>query len=215
MTNGTRSALMLCSTAILAAFVALVAGCSDDREDAPRFSGQLGRHPAGYVNEHWADFLSKPKQCGDCHGSTTDRELAGGISKVSCFSCHVDGVHHTEGFADGARHGRNAAQIAPSDEPISLAGLASCKKCHGDDYRGKGIAVTCMACHTKAPHPNRPWTGRSAAVASHHMTVEGNAPACAQCHASGANSTRAPLAPPDPGAQPGCYNNTLCHARDI
>jgi cytochrome c553 len=210
----TKTKLMAGYAAVFA-FAILIASCSNGLKDAPKIDSLLGKHPVGWAKDHWYDFLAKPGQCEACHGSVTNRAQAGGISKVSCFSCHVDGVSHTAGFANWARHGRNAAQKEPSPALINMAGFESCQKCHGTDYKGRSTAVSCMACHTRAPHPNRPWTAYNANVVSHHMTADGNARACAQCHTAGANSTRVPAQPPVAGAPPGCFNNTLCHARDF
>jgi hypothetical protein len=96
-----------------------------------------------------------------------------------------------------------------------LTGFADCTRCHGANYRGQGDAVSCMACHARAPHPNRPWLGPRNEGPAHRATHRLNAEACARCHTDGARSTRKPAAPPEPGALPGCYNNTLCHARDF
>jgi len=202
----------------LAAFVALVfsaaflvVGCSSAVDGVPKFDGQLGEHPEGYINDHWSDFLTKPDQCETCHGSAINSELANGISGVSCFSCHVEGVSHVPGYAAPSMHGRNGAQKAPGDNPAVIAGFASCTRCHGEDYSGVGIAVSCMKCHTRAPHPNAPWTGRDGSVVSHHMTADDNMQACAQCHAGGENSSLKPPSPAPPDARPSCFNNTLCH----
>ncbi|MDR1841357.1 MAG: hypothetical protein LBQ86_05470 [Holophagales bacterium] len=203
------SAAITAFAALLFSAALLVTGCSSGVDDAPKFDGQLGEHPQGYINDHWSDFLTKPNQCETCHGSAISSELAGGVSGKSCFSCHVNGVSHTPGYDDSFRHGRNSAQSAPGDNPAVIAGFASCQRCHGEDYRGVGIAVSCMSCHTRAPHPNRPWTGRDV---SHRMTAEVNMPACAKCHTRGENSSRKPaLPPPEPNTRPTCYNGALCH----
>jgi cytochrome c553 len=208
-------AKLMSGFALLVAFVIFLVGCSSGLDDAPKVDNLLGSHPTEWVRAHWLDSAkNKSIQCEPCHGSITDRALAGGISKVSCFSCHTYGVRHTVGFVNASRHGRNAAQEALGVEPTSMFGFASCQRCHGDDYRG-GEAVSCMSCHNRAPHPNRPWTGSNPAVVTHAMTADGNAPACARCHTDGANSTLVPDAPPVPGAPPGCFNNTLCHAQNV
>jgi hypothetical protein len=218
---------LICGFALLAAFAMFVVGCSSALDGAPKIDAMLGEHPADWMASHGSDFLAKPAECVTCHGSYREAANAGGISRLSCFSCHPGGVTHESGYAERIAHGRGGAQINPDQtsaspdptpDPTPMAGFASCKKCHGDDYRGHGMAVSCMGCHKRAPHPNRPWTGVDRdwiRVPSHYQTHEGNAAACAQCHAGGANSSRPPAGPPAPGALPGCYNNTLCHAYDI
>jgi hypothetical protein len=213
--------------ALLAALTMLSVACSSALDGAPVFDAQLGQHPAGWTGGHGSDFLAKPDGCVTCHGSYEKAAEAGGISKTSCFACHPGGVTHESGYADRARHGRHGAQINPKSIPASLgptpmAGFASCKKCHGDDYSGRGLAVSCMKCHRKAPHPGRPWTGADRIgiegllqVSSHYQTHVDNIAVCYECHRDGQNSRRVPTSEPAPGALPGCYNNTLCHAYDI
>ena len=207
--------------ALLAALAMFSFGCSSAVDDAPKFDAQTGEHPKGWIHGHGSDFLVKPDECVTCHGSYREAANAGGISKVSCFSCHRNGVTHESGFADRLKHGRGAAQRDPEHGgPTPMVGFLSCKKCHGDDYRGRGMAKSCIGCHfnENAPHPKSPWTGSGWTdfqVATHAQTREGNAAACYECHANGKNSTRKPAAPPATGATPGCYNNTLCHAYDM
>jgi hypothetical protein len=213
----------MCGFTLLAALAVLSVGCSSALDGAPRFDAQLGQHPAEWNSGHGSEFLVNPAECVTCHGSYRAAADAGGISRVSCFSCHPGGAGHESDYGERVRHGRNGAQINPKSIPASLgaapmAGLASCKKCHGDDYTGRGLAVSCMKCHRKAPHPDAPWTGSDQVdqkVSSHYQTHVDNAPACYQCHRGGENSTRKPASQPIDGAAPGCYNNTLCHDYDL
>ena len=71
-----------------------------------------GAHPGNGRATHYVDFIPNPGQCQTCHGSTSDKALAGGTSKVSCFKCHVNGPSHQAGFEAGVQHGRAAAQGA-------------------------------------------------------------------------------------------------------
>jgi hypothetical protein len=149
-----------------------------------------------------------------------DPTQAGGISKVSCFSCHAAGPNHPSTWALPAQHGRLGAQAAPVSTPAGtvpvMQGFAHCAKCHGSTY-DNGITISCKSCHTKAPHPNRPWAGTTLDVTSHVWTNQANVTECAKCHTDGANSTLKPLiTPTDPkGSAPGCLNNTLCHSTNI
>ena len=207
--------MMRFKTTLLAActllLMALATACSDAQSQAPSLDPVSGNHPAGWAQTHWEAYTKDPAKCRTCHGSTTDPAQAGGISKVSCFKCHASPDHPT-GWVAGLQHGRLGAQAQPSD----FAGFSNCATCHGSDYRqGLGTATSCFTCHTKAPHPDRPWLGGNAGVSSHAFTHEDNAAACAACHLNGANSTRVPATPPAIGAQPGCYNNTLCHDRNL
>ncbi len=203
------------------ALALLAWGCAGKAGPAAPFNATTGEHPADWVQVHYAGYVQNPDQCRSCHGSTTDPAQAGGIAKVSCFGCHVSGtlIHPAAAvWTDHLQHGRNGAQLAPvatNDTTVPvMAGFAHCQKCHGSTY-DNGIAVSCKSCHTKAPHPNKPWVNASTSNSTHVETDLGNAPACAQCHALGANSDIQPLTPAAAGTAPGCFNNTLCHGQGI
>lgn len=76
--------------------------------------------------------------CSECHG----RDLKGGISKISCYSCHKDPdgtVGHPDGWLQNSNpsdyHGRYAKDFA-----------AACTSCHGPDLRGPAVP-NCYNCH--------------------------------------------------------------------
>ena len=193
-------------------------GCSGKAGSAVPLSAVTGQHPTTWLADHWAGFVQTPDQCRTCHGSTSDPASTGGVSKVSCFSCHTKGVEHPGNWADAAQHGALGAELAPVANvvgvPPAMAGFAHCSKCHGSTY-DNGPAVSCKSCHTKAPHPDKPWIASSTKVTSHVNTDLGNAPECAKCHTAGANSHIQPLVTPPAGTTPGCFNNTLCHGMGI
>ena len=197
------------------ALALLAWGCSGTAGKATPFSATKGEHPTTWIENHWAEYVKSPDQCRTCHGSTADPVQAGGISRLSCFSCHTNGVNHPAGWSAPGQHGRLGAQLAPSttqeinDVVVNGTGFAYCAKCHGADFAGGVSNVSCKACHTKAPHPDKPWLG---SVRNHSATNFNNAPECFKCHAAGANSTLKPLTVPPAGTAPGCFNNTLCHA---
>ncbi|NTW58400.1 MAG: hypothetical protein HGB21_00870 [Nitrospirae bacterium] len=124
-----------------------------------------------------------------------------------CFNntlCHGQ-VGHAPGWNDPAAHGA-AAKAA--------TGFSSCQGCHGDNFAGAGIAPTCLntgGCHgagVDSPHAF-PW--QSTSTRKHPTTDETNAPACGLCHLG--NPPTPVYAPLPPGANPGCFNNTLCHGQ--
>ena len=198
----------------------LVWGCSGSATNSPQFSAATGQHPAGWIQNHWEAFINNPSQCTACHGSTKDPATAGGIAKVSCFSCHANGVWHPEGWSDPSQHGRLGAQLAPvvtdSTTVPAMAGYAHCSKCHGSNYDNPiGVTTSCLSCHTKAPHPDKPWVSTSVSQPSHVFTNAANAPECFKCHAGGANSDLKPATPAPAGTQPGCFNNTMCHGANF
>jgi hypothetical protein len=192
---------------LAAAMGILFWGCGGTGNDqAPKLS-QTGQHPAGWQAAHASDYAKHPDQCATCHGSFTDPASTGGISKVSCFSCHASGPGHPKGWSAALQHGRLGAQQVAGE----WTGMASCGKCHGDNLKGGLSAVSCTQCHTKAPHPDRPWLGANPNTQSNHSATDvSNAPECFKCHAGGSNSTLTP-GTPALGAAPGCYNNTMCH----
>ena len=135
---------------------------------------------------------------------------------MSCFDCHT-AVDHPGTWADPLQHGRQGAQLAVNTDPKVMAGLAHCQRCHGSDYTGGISKVSCKSCHTKAPHPAKPWVSTTLTKSTHVETDVSNAVACAACHTAGANSDMKPkITPTDPlGTSPGCFNNTLCHGTNI
>ncbi len=77
--------------------------------------------------------------CEECHGA----DLSGGISRVSCFSCHKGprgDIGHPQGWTTSKNdpvvfHGRYGKEF-----------VVSCTACHGTDLLG-GIGPRCVACH--------------------------------------------------------------------
>lgn len=198
----------------------MVWGCAGSATSGPQFNTATGQHPTGWIQNHWEEFVKNPSQCTACHGSTTDPATAGGIAKVSCFTCHASGVWHPAGWSDPSQHGRQGAQLAPvatgdTTVPV-MAGFAHCAKCHGSNYDNPiGTAPSCKSCHTKAPHPDKPWVSTSLSEPTHVQTDQANAPECFKCHAAGANSDLKPATPAPAGTEPGCFNNTMCHGRSF
>jgi predicted CxxxxCH...CXXCH cytochrome family protein len=185
-------------------------GCSDTRKSATTFNSETGKHPANWIVDHRAAFLSDTGQCATCHGS----DLKGGISGVSCFSasfngmsCHENGPSgHPSGWSDPGSHGATA-KSAP-DTALGH-GFLYCERCHGADFAGGAVNRSCFTCHgVSAPHSPAPWRG---GAHTHTDTDSGNAPVCAQCHANGLNSSVQPNPPAAAGTEPGCFNSTLCH----
>jgi len=210
-----RAKLIATSCAVVIA--ALFAwGCSSANGQAPQFSASGRQHPVGWTQNHWAEYSKNPAQCAPCHGSASDSQKAGGTSGVSCFSCHAQGVGHPAGWADFGQHGRLGAELAPNPSSgAAMAGFAHCAKCHGSDYSGGVSNTSCKTCHTKAPHPDKPWIDTTGTKVSHTLVSFQNASECFKCHAAGANSTLVPTTPAPAGTEPGCFNNTMCHGNSF
>lgn len=194
-------------------------GCSKSNDKSPNIDPGTGKHPTGWAvpggGNHPQAFRSAPGSCYECHG----KDLRGGISSVSCFSaarsgisCHANGPgQHPDGWREALAHGAHAKNTADGSD-----GFIRCQACHGNDYRGGTANKSCLntaGCHgagVNAPHAAKPWLS-SLGASSHSNTDTSNAVACVACHAAGANSSRKPSAPAAAGAQPDCFNNTLCH----
>jgi len=196
-------------------------GCGKGNSSAPiTIDPSTNKHPAGTAvastgGAHVDAYFASPAGCEDCHGKPED--LSGGIVKVSCstnnrdgMTCHAGKFPHGPGFEDPLVHGQKVV-----NEPVGTNGLAFCKKCHGNDYKGKtGSGVSCIACHqltnsaNNAPHAAN-WLSGSL---RHSATNQANAPACAECHLGGKLLTT-PVPLPAGTPTPTCFGTTaLCHA---
>lgn len=197
-------AVVLCLAGLLA--------CSTSREGSgDNLVNAQGSHPAGFITSHIGVALASIDQCKACHG----QDLAGGISKASCFTaaCHHDPI---PGWALPGVHGLRA-KLVPDG---TGAGFASCQICHGATFATplkatNGTLNSCASCHgVAAPHPAKPWR----ATASNHATTHpANAAVCAKCHFPGAPANPAghPGTAAPAGTPPGCFNNTLCHGPGV
>ena len=191
--------------------------------------GPNAPHPAapwlGPTFTHTTTNTSNAPVCARCHfpGSANNPANhpptpAPAGTAPGCFNstlCHgAAGAPHPLGglwFAfppEPQVHG-NAAKATPG----ATTGFAYCQVCHGSgtDFAGGSSGVSCYTtCHlVPSPHPVQWRTGNTYV---HTTTATGNAPVCAFCHTAGANSPIPPPPAPAPGAQPDCFNNTLCHA---
>jgi predicted CxxxxCH...CXXCH cytochrome family protein len=154
--------------------------------------------------------------CAMCHTNGANSSVqpsapAPAGTAAGCFNntlCHAV-VGHPAGWAVPTAHG-SAAKAAPS----ATTGFSLCQTCHGNDFSGGAALQTCLStagCHgaaVNAPHAF-PWIPGSTSV--HTSTNQGNAPVCALCHLG--NRTPPSYAAVPAGTNPGCFNNTLCHAQ--
>lgn len=178
-------------------------GCGS-RQGAAGVAQYYGNyHKAGWIQEHPGQAMAGVDACTKCH------ELS--ILKVGSGvpTCMTTGCHHqaTPGFADPAVHGPRAKMAANA---TSGGSMVSCQICHGKDFSGGASANACVTCHgVRAPHPPKPWY----TTFTHTSTDPSNAAVCAQCHAAGSpnNPLGHPATPAPAGAQPDCFNATLCH----
>lgn len=138
--------------AILAAMlVAAAGGCSTGRDQA--FDPDAGKHPAGWLPKKHVTVCTAGStsigasvyaatQCTTCHGT----DLAGGISGVSCSSCHLGGPFSV--------HPASWAPVFLTHGPSVSAGVtpvASCANqyCHGTSLQGvTDSGPSCTTCHS-------------------------------------------------------------------
>ena len=205
----------LAGTIVTAALAVVMLGCTKGRSDGPQLNAQ-GKHPSGWTDTHYVAFNKDKNSCAPCHGSYVDPSVKG-TTGIDCFTCHaqqnppVYAPLHPAGYEQPGNnpfHGATAKQA-----PSKSGGFSHCAECHGPALdNADNTTVSCMACHTKAPHPGKPWHGPTGS--NHANTDEGNAAMCASCHSNGANLDPAnmPFRSTAPaGSAPGCFNNTLCH----
>lgn len=181
------------AAALALAVLFALAGCGDSNPQAV-FSPESG-HPAGWATSHTGAGTAHLDSCFSCHGENLD----GGISRVSCTSCHLGSPSALHPIQWGSfAYARHAAYVAGN-------GTASCAiaACHGESLQGgAGSAPDCATrCHLGGADRKHPadWTS----ISSHKGYVEANGtascktsvchgtdgkgvflsgPACDQCH---------------------------------
>ena len=194
-------------------FLIALAGCTSSPNSQSVINPDTGKHSADWITVHPDHYIADAAQCKECHGV----DLKGGITGVSCFSADFNGVGchalgpagHPANWAVPAQHG-TAAKGAPTRIPI--AGFSICQLCHGADFLGGSVSISCQSCHTSAPHPTA-WLPTSAY--KHNTTDTMNAAVCANCHTGGNNSPLPPPPAPSVGTPIGCFNNTLCQQNPV
>jgi len=104
-----------------------------DREDIAAYLAALAQNVAP------VSAVIKTDLCEECHAQA----LSGGVSRVSCFSCHKGprgDIGHPSGWTTA------------KDDPVLFHGrygkdfVVSCTACHGVDLLG-GIGPRCVLCH--------------------------------------------------------------------
>lgn len=126
--------------------VILVISACGDPDSTATFDPETAVHPADWLPAgHAGPARENANSCGNCHGTDL---VSGGISGVSCTSCHIGGamqVHPAvfNGFPwlQGG-HGRYTASN----------GTSSCANvwCHGSSLQG--VAQSGPSCRTQECH---------------------------------------------------------------
>lgn len=178
-----------------------LAGCGSSNSSSSLDSNS-GSHLAGWLPAgHKTSAVSTPESCTPCHGA----DYAGGISEISCTSCHmggVDSIHPNWGTPASTVHGSYV-----KNNGNDTSGCANAN-CHGTTLAGvTGSGPSCTSCHlggVASIHPS--WgtpdyamhgtyvkgisndTSGCANASCHGPTlagVSGSGPSCTLCHMGG------------------------------
>ncbi len=138
-----KKMIMLGVLLVVASIVAV--GCGTSNSQSP-FDADAQKHPAGWLPAgHMTAAQADIAACEECHGS----DLMGGISKVSCTTCHLGGpadVHlasYNNYDWSQAGHGQYVV--------FSGNGATACRNvyCHGNDLKGvANSGPSCSQCHS-------------------------------------------------------------------
>lgn len=183
--------------------LAFLGGCGSSTPNTETSVSGEGEHAAGWLPAgHMIAARADQTVCTECHGS----DYLGGITRVSCSSCHLggkDAIHPLDwGLNTATLHGAY----------VNTNGTAACANaaCHGSDLAGvTNSGPSCTSCHLSdntSVHPLS-WTNitidHAAYVNSNGATgcsntschgtnlggVTGSGPACSACHEKGSPIT--------------------------
>lgn len=176
-------------------FMTLI-GCSEQNAQS-LIDPDTGSHakdwlPAAHMK---AVTMSGPDDCSSCHGT----DLEGGISGISCTSCHLGGptsVHPADWVPVYSTH----------DPYVEASGTGACANlyCHGASLTGvANSGPSCMSCHMGGVMQIHPagWLGDACSNHGNYAYTNGTAgcsnaachgadlggvsqsgPSCTQCH---------------------------------
>ncbi len=126
-------------------------------------------HPAGWADLQTGQFLhaasvrqsgGSTANCQGCHG----QDYAGGIAQSSCLSCHTDPgsglIHPADWLNPSAKENFHGEAIRAGNWDMS-----GCQGCHGADYAGGIVAVSCLTCHAGTPESCTTCHGGSGGIA--------------------------------------------------
>jgi len=165
---------------VMIMLTALLWGCGDANDRAITVDAS-GKHPFDWLATHSASFLDSSTVCKDCHGAT----LTGGISGVSCSSCHPN-PHPVPWPA----HNQSTNQFN------------NCSPCHGAGLTGGATAPACSSCHTQLSPGTVPLIGTCVSchaappngavfpnISGSHKAHTALPLECAVCHNGGGSGT--------------------------
>jgi predicted CxxxxCH...CXXCH cytochrome family protein len=175
-------------------------GCSDPNAQSP-INSDTGKHAANWLPAaHMAAATSDLDSCSTCHGA----DFNGGISGVSCTSCHLG--------SSTSVHPATWVPVYSTHGPYATAnGTNACSNqyCHGPSLTGvPNSGPSCTSCHLGSPtsvHPadwvpvystHGPYVKANSTSACanqycHGLSLTGVAnsgPSCTSCHLGGLTS---------------------------
>ncbi len=114
-----------------------LAGCgSSSTNSSAVYNLDLGSHPQGWTaTGHAAAAQADISACQECHGN----DLAGGITGISCMSCHVNGSPLADSGCTSCH-----------DAPPSGTSAPNINGAHAAHAAVPGIAGICDTCHAGA-----------------------------------------------------------------
>lgn len=180
---------------LLGAAVLTIMGCGSPNDQAP-FDVDAQNHTAAWITDHSATTEAASTSCVECHGE----DYAGGISGVSCTSCHLGGS-----FAAHPTDWKLPIALGHSTY-VELNGAAGCSNidCHGAALLGGTTGPSCDSCHiggTLSFHPTD-WAGQISTKHGEYVDVN-TADSCRNIFCHGADLEGIP------GVTPACND---CHA---
>ncbi len=128
-------------------------------------------HGTSIINE-----LYNIEDCENCHG----QDYGGGTSEVSCFTCHSQFPHPADWITPD-QAGFHGTAISNNS-----ALLTECQDCHGSDYGGGTVNISCFTCHADFPHPKGFGDFSSPNFHQNYFRENNNwdIATCQQCHGS-------------------------------
>jgi predicted CxxxxCH...CXXCH cytochrome family protein len=124
--------------------------CSDPQDAPTAVDNEVSVHGANWLNKNSSEFHGtvlaqqnyNAEDCRPCHGNQYD----GGVSGVSCYTCHASYPHPASGWVAGA----GAHYVFLKNNGYDLL---SCTPCHGQNYDLVKVNNSCVTCHSQPGGP--------------------------------------------------------------
>ena len=142
-------------------------------------NGPSGHPSAGWLDKTNASFHGLAAStrglsaCAECHGT----DFKGGTSGVSCSECHsTQSGHPASGWMTSGAPNFHGARLAETGENY-------CAGCHGADFKGGSVNVSCYTCHDgPSGHPATGWLDKTSETFHGLAASSRGLKACAVCH---------------------------------